>query len=108
MKRTLLKLTVAVWCITSAWSMGVPVRAQYSGFPVDNGQQYWQNYWRSQNQRPAAARPQTAPAGFQRYGGYYPTAPTPQKPFSNYQPAPNAYQQYWPLMVYPNSFGGYF
>jgi hypothetical protein len=108
MRRTLLRLTVAVSCITAACSLLVPLRAQYSSFPVDNGQQYWQNYWNTQRQRTAPARQSSQAAGFQRTGGYYPTRPTPQKPFSNYQPAPNAYQQYWPLMVYPNTFGGYF
>jgi hypothetical protein len=77
--------------------------AQYQGIRVDNGQQYWNNYWKAQSQRPMQSQ-----YGAARIGSPYSAAPTPQKPFSNYRPAPNAFQNYWPLMVYPNSFGSYF
>ena len=104
MKRSHLTLTIAVWCISAACFLVVAGYAQYQPRPVDNGQQYWNNYWKFHNQQ---YRPQqSAAASYPRVSGYNP-APA-QKPFSNYRPAPNAYQQYWPLMVYPNTFGGYY
>jgi hypothetical protein len=88
--------------------VGSAVWAQYPGPPVDNGQQYWQNYWRFHNRQYAPASRQSVPPQYGRVGGYYPAAAPVQKPFSNYRPEPTAFEKYWPLMVYPNSFGGYY
>ena len=55
-------------------------------------------------------RPRTSrrsAATFGNTGGYYSTNRPPQKPFADYRPAPTAYQQYWPLMVFPNNGPGY-
>ena len=86
---------------------GTAAQPPYPTAPVDDGQQYWSNYWRWHNQKYAPAYRQQVASTYASLGHYYPTTPRHQKPFAGVQPAPTAYERYWPLMLYPDTTFGY-
>lgn len=105
--RSHLQLTLAFVAVLIISLLGTAAPAQFPTAPVDDGQQYWRNYWRWHNQRYAPAYQQQAASTYASLGHYYPTTHSPQKPFTGLQPAPTAYERYWPLMVYPDMTFGY-
>jgi hypothetical protein len=99
----------ALLCILLIIAVTSLAYAQHGGRRIDNGQQYWNNQRQWQNRNFVHPQDiQSRTPTFQNTGNFFPNSTArPQPPFSGAQPAPTAFQRYWPLMVYPNSGLGY-